>query len=696
MTATACCTVADALACHQAGRLEEAEWMYGSVLERDPGNSDAWHLLGRLALQKGDARTAAARVLQAIRHRPAVPAYHTSLGEILAAQQRYREAAACYREALRRESRYVPALVGLGNLRASQKRYGDACTYYWQAIRLRPECAEAFCNLGNALRAQGEFEEAVACYREACGLQPESAIHAMNLSAGLIQVQQHKEAEQWARRAIRLQPDLCEALSNLAVALQEQQRYAEAEPFARRALERDPGAAHLHLNLGSLLLARGRFAEAEDELRRALRIRPDYPQAANNLAVALHQQDRDDEASAWCEELLRALPQFGEVGPTWGSCGRRRAATRKRSGASTRPCNAGRRITNRTCAARCPYCRRGVFPRASRSTNGGGKWCPKRPAPGLCRRGTARHSAGRTILLWAEQGLGDTLQFARFAPLVAARGGRVIVEVQDCLASLVRSIDGVSAVVAQSQEPPPCQWQAPLLSLPRLFGTAPDSIPGAAPYLEADPERVERYRARLGSGNDLRVGLVWAGSPRHTSDRLRSIPLARMAALRHVEGVEWHSLQVEEGAREEARREAGWLRPGLDEPNADSLAAAMTCLDLVITVDTMPAHLAGALGRPVWTLLAHVSDWRWQVGEEDSPWYPTMRLFRQQRPGDWEELLERVAGELGRLASKLSPARPIRSIESRNGRRSRAPGRYGMMPNLIRQDVKKCFPFRPT
>ncbi len=653
MTATDCCTVAGALACHQAGRLEEAEWMYGSVLERDPGNSDAWHLMGRLALQKGDARTAAARVLQAIRHRPAVPAYHTSLGEILAAQQRYREAAACYREALRRESRYVPALVGLGNLRASQKRYGDACTYYWQAIRLRPECAEAFCNLGNALRAQGEFEEAVACYREACGLQPESAIHAMNLSAGLIQVQQHKEAEQWARRAIRLQPDLCEALSNLAVALQEQQRYAEAEPFARRALERDPGAAHLHLNLGSLLLARGRFAEAEDELRRALRIRPDYPQAANNLAVALHQQDRDDEASAWCEELLRALPQFGEV---WANLGIVRQAQGRNEEAIRCFDEALQRrpedYKSHVCRA-LSLLSEGRFPEGFEEYEWRWKMVPEAPRAWSLPAWDGSAPAGRTILLWAEQGLGDTLQFARFAPLVAARGGRVILEVQDCLASLVRSIDGVSAVVAQSQELPPCDWQAPLLSLPRLLGTAADSIPGAAPYLEADPERVERYRARLGTGSAMRVGLVWAGSPRHASDRLRSIPLARMAALRHVEGVEWHSLQVEESAREEARREAGWLRAGLEAPNADSLAAAMMCLDLVITVDTMPAHLAGALGRPVWTLLAHVPDWRWQIGEEDSPWYPTMRLFRQQRPGDWKELLERVAGELGRLASSF-------------------------------------------
>jgi tetratricopeptide (TPR) repeat protein len=652
MTATACSmTVADALACHQAGRLEEAEWMYGSVLERDPANPDAWHLMGRLALQKGDTRTAAARVLQAIRQRPAIPAYHTSLGEVLAAEQRHQEAAACYREALRREPHYVPALVGLGNLLASQKQYGDACTYYWQAIRLRPECAEAFCNLGNALRAQGEFEEAVACYREACGLQPESAIHAMNLAAGLIEVHRHREAEQWARRAVCLQPDLSEALSNLSVALQGQQRHAEAEPLARQALEQNPGAAHLHLNLGSLLLEQGRLAEAEAELRHALRIRPDYPQAANNLAVALHQQDRNGEASAWCEELLRTLPQFGEV---WANLGIvRQAEGRNREAILC----FDQALQRRPEDYKSHVCRslsllaEGGFAEGFEEYEWRWKMLPEAPRAWSLAAWDGSAAAGRTILLWAEQGLGDTVQFVRYAPLVAARGGRVIVEVPDCLVSLVRSVEGVSAVVAHSQELPPCQLQAPLLSLPRLFGTTADSIPGTIPYLQADPARVERHRARQGPGSAFRVGLVWAGSPRHTSDRLRSIPLARMAALRQVAGVEWHSLQVEESAREEARAEAGWLRPGLDEPSADSLAAAMSCLDLVITVDTMAAHLAGALGRPVWTLLAHVPDWRWQIAEEDSPWYPTMRLFRQQRPGDWEELLERIAGEVGRLAS---------------------------------------------
>ena len=253
---------------------------------------------------------------------------------------------------------------------------------------------------------------------------------------------------------------------------------------------------------------------------------------------------------------------------------------------------------------------------------------------------------GKTVLLWAEQGLGDTVQFARYAPLVAARGGRVVVQCPACLASLVRSVEGVSAVFTQAEPLPECDVQAPFLSLPRLVGTA-GNVPGEVPYMRADPERVARYRRMLGPARELRAGLVWRGNPEHPADRLRSVALSRLTAFGGVAGVEWHSLQVEEEARREALEHREWLRPCLEEsPDADYLAAVVHCLDLVVSVDTMPAHLAGALGRPVWTLLAYVSDWRWQVAGNRSLWYPTVRLFRQPRLGDWEAVVERVTSEL--------------------------------------------------
>jgi len=654
MTETLSCTVAEALACHEAGLLEEAERMYGSVLERDPENPDAWHLLGRLALQRGELPVAAARVMQAIHRRPRIAPYHVSLGDILAAQHKNQNAALCYREALRLDPGYVPALVNLGNALQGQGLYRDACVCYWRAIQKRPECAEAFSNLGNALRSQGEHQQALACYREACTLRPESALNAINLAAGLIHVQQHREAEEWARRALHLQPEMAEALNNLSVALTGQQRRAEAEVFARKALERNPQAAHLHLNLGCLLLQPGRFAEAEAELRRALQLRPNYPQAANNLAIALHQQDRDEEAASWCERLLQVLPHYGVA---WANLGIVRQAQARNSEAIVCFEEALQRKPD---DVKSHVCRSLTLLAEGRFAEGfeeyEWRWKMLAEPPREWSRpawdGAPLH--GKTILLWAEQGLGDTLQFARYAPLVAALGGRVLVECQDCLARLVGTIDGVSQVVTQSQELPRCDVQAPLLSLPRLLAATLASVPARLPYVQADAARVARYRNILGPAHGLRVGLVWAGSPKHATDRLRSIPLARLAALRTIPGVEWHSLQVEERARTEADGESGWLRPCLvDSPNADYLAAMMNCLDLVVTADTMSAHLAGALGRPAWTLLPHVADWRWQMAGDSSPWYPGMRLFRQQRPGDWEGVVETVRGEIGALIQGL-------------------------------------------
>ncbi len=656
MTQAPSCTLHEALACHGAGRLEEAEFMYGAVLEREPRNPDAWHLLGRLALARGDFRSAAARVLQAIRFRPMLPAYPTSLAEILAAHNRHTDALRCCRQALRLAPGYVPALVSMGNILQSQEHYSEACAWYWRAIRLNPECAEAFSNLGNALHAADEHEQAVACYREACNLRPRNAVNAVNLSAGLLQLARYVEAEQWARCAVGLEPGMAEALSNLSLALAGQERWVEAEALARRAVERAPHIARLHLNLGNLLLHQSRFAEAEGELRCALNIQPDYPQAANNLAVALHQQDREEEAAALCQCLSSALPQSGEVWANFGIV--RQAQGRNREAIAC----FDEALRRRPDDARAHVCRslamlaEGYYAAGFAEYEWRWKLLPALPRAAALPAWNGSPPAGKTILLWAEQGLGDTLQFIRFATLVAALGARVIVECPECLAGLVGSVEGVSRVIRPSDCMPPCDLQVPLLSLPRLLGTTLETLPSATPYLRTGPAPAARDR-QSAPARKLRVGLVWAGSPGHVSDRLRSIALRRMSVLGEVPDVEWHNLQVEERPGEETSGEPAWLRCSPERPrNAGALAAAMCGLHLVITVDSMPAHLAGALGLPAWTLLSFAPDWRWGTSGSSSPWYPTMRLFRQDRPGDWEGVLKKVCEELRRKVQAFQAA----------------------------------------
>ncbi len=256
--------------------------------------------------------------------------------------------------------------------------------------------------------------------------------------------------------------------------------------------------------------------------------------------------------------------------------------------------------------------------------------------------------AGKTILLHAEQGFGDTIQFVRYAPLVAAKGASVILEAPDSLMPLLDGFNGVTTMIAHGQALPPFDLHCPLMSLPLAFGTTLATIPENGPYLRAPAERLEKWRTRLGALSGKRVGLVWSGKPAHKNDRNRSIALSRLAPLLAVAGVNFVSLQQDyrDADRAELANYPQLVR--LDRELADfaDTAAAVAALDLVITVDTAVAHLAGAMGKPVWILLSHVLDWRWLLERSDSPWYPSARLYRQAAIGDWDGVIARLAQDL--------------------------------------------------
>ncbi len=637
----------------QAGRVAEAESLYGEVLERNPANADAWHLLGRIALDRGDLPSAAARVLQAVRHRPDIPGFYNTLGEVLAAQGRIRDATLCYQQALQLEPAFTAALVNLGNALQAEGRYGQAAVAYWKAIQAQPDCPEAFSNLGNALRADGRHEEALDCCLEAVRLRPGSAAFAVNLAAGLMQLRRFAEAEQQARRALALHPGLVEALSNLSMALKGQQRYEEAEAACRAALERAPQAAHLHSNLASVLLDQKRLGDAEAACRRSLELRPGHPEAANSLGAVLRAQGRFEDAAEQFAFALAAQPDRAE---TWTNLGTVRQAQNRHDEALACFAEA---LTRQPQHAKSRFCRsmslltQGDFARGFAEYEW--RWeaagCRPRVPSKAVWDGAALD--GRTILLYAEQGLGDTIQFIRYAPEVAARGGRVIVEAQAAVAAIVAGVAGVAAVVTPESEPPSFDVEAALLSLPHILGRTPGAAPAETPYLKADRARIGHWRQALGSGRRLRVGLAWLGNPLNESDRARSTDLTALQALGGVPGVEWHSLHVGAKARGQVEQAGGWIRDwGEETADLRDLAGLMGCLDLIVSVDTMPAHLAGALGRPVWTMLPFAADWRWLLAREDSPWYPSMRLFRQTAPGDWDSVVGPLAEKISWLAAQ--------------------------------------------
>jgi len=475
---------------------------------------------------------------------------------------------------------------------------------------------------GRVRHAQGDLDAAIDFLRKAIALEPRLVPAHSDLGIFLQNRGQLAEAEACFRRAIELAPRFAEAMSNLGAVLAERGRLEEATGWYNRAITERSDFADAHNNLGATMAKLDRVEEAEALHRRAIALKPEFADAHYNLGVALHGQGRFDEALASYDEAARLNPEF--VDAHWNRAYLLLTMGRFAEGWSEHEWRWRR------------------------------KQQPPRSFPEPLWKGEP--ISGRTILLHAEQGTGDALQFVRYAPLVAAGGARVLLQVPRPLRRLVRSsLDGSIDVLAEGDLLPPFELHSPLLSLPLAFATTLDTIPARIPYLTADAATAARWRARIGTPAGLKIGLVWAGNAQHKNDRNRSIALERLLPLIGSIKARWFSLQVGERAGDLAR-----VAPGRLENLADRFtdfaetAAAIDNLDLVISVDTAVAHLAGALGKPVWILLPAVPDWRWLLGRNDSPWYPTARLFRQAARGDWESVVSTLRDALQDLQSNSS------------------------------------------
>jgi tetratricopeptide (TPR) repeat protein len=470
----------------------------------------------------------------------------------------------------------------LGIVLQLASRHADATTCYRRALELNPRYAEAHCNLGSVLKDQGQLPEAIACYNRALACNANLPEIHFNLGVIFQGQGQWDQAKACYEKAIELRPSYAEAYNNLGAAFKRVDDLEGALHCYSKALEFKPDFAEPLNNLGNIFQTQGRSAEAVVCYEQSLRINPDYPQAHYNRAVAHLAQG--DFATGWREyEWRLACQDFPKLGLT------------------------------------------------------GPRW-----------DGTPL--GDRRLLITAEQGLGDTLQFIRYLPLVTRQFGSATVAVQRALIPLLRQ-SGFENLVAKGDPSLEYDVWMPLLSLPGVFNTTLESIPAAVPYLTADAELVARWRNSLGSHNAFRVGIAWQGSPTYRGDRFRSIPLERFEALA-LPGVELISLQKGPG-REQLVGIAGRfaVRDLGEEVDTDhgaftDTAAIMQSLDLVITSDSAVAHLAGGLGIEVWLALPIAADWRWLVGREDSPWYPTMRLFRQSNFDAWPEVFERISEAL--------------------------------------------------
>ena len=452
---------------------------------------------------------------------------------------------------------------------------------------------------------------------------------------------------------MRLNPRYPEAENNIAAALLRQGKPEQAIVHCQNAIRLRSGYAKAHNNFGLALVALGRPGEAIIKYHETLRLDSTDAEAYNNLSIALLQKDKVDEAVVCLQEALRIKPDFPEAHLSMAAALLRKASLEEALS------HCGDAVALKPNFADARWFRAVLWLLQGNFEQGWPEFEWRWQLAGNSPRkfsqplwdGSNLH--GRRILLHAERGFGDTVQFIRYAPLVQERGGEVIVECQPALLRLLQGVQGIDCLVGQWRALPEFDVQAPLLSLPGIFRTVLQTIPSRVPYVVADPQLVEHWRlelAKSGNGRVFKVGIAWQGNPTFYHDRLRSIPLSQFATLANVPQVQLISLQKGPGIQQMRSVKAAIvdLAKRLDEDSGAFMdtAAVMKNLDLVITSDTAVAHLAGALGVPVWVALGVAPDWRWLLERADSPWYPTMRLFRQRHEGDWSEVFQRISQEL--------------------------------------------------
>jgi tetratricopeptide (TPR) repeat protein len=504
-----------------------------------------------------------------------------------------------YQQILRQQPRHAGALHLLGSIHLQRGQAAAALVACEAALAIDPRNAGAQQTRADALHDLERYEPAIEAYDRCLALNPGSFVAWSNRGSALLHSRRFEDAVASYGRALALQGKFANPYLNRGAALQELGRFEAALESFDRAIALEPNLAAAHANRGCSLDCLGRPQEALASSERAIALQPDYAAAHVNRAITLLRLGRF--AAGWAEYEWR-----------WRN--RESALGRDRRHSSV------------------PL------------------WLGREPL------------AGKTILLHAEQGYGDTLQFSRYARLVRERGARVVLEVPAALTRLLAGLEGVARVIRRDDPAGDVDFQCPLMSLPLAFGTTLETIPAAQRYLTGEPELVERWRARLGERRGFRVGLVWSGGLRPnepqwwSANARRNIGLQRLLELQHprIEYVSLQKGQPAEAEPQELRGSAGALRLR-DETGELSdfaqTAALIENLDLVVSVDTATAHLAAALGKPTWILSRFDGCWRWLLGRSDSPWYPSVRLFRQQTAGTWDDVVRQVRDELFRLVA---------------------------------------------
>ena len=605
-----------ALAFHKKGELAQAHRLYEDLLKEQPRHVEALHFLGVLAYQSNNPQKAVELIGLAIDINPDQADFYSNRGLALQDLRRLDEALASYDNALALEPEYAEAYCNRGNVLKDLNQLTEALASYARAIVIKPDFAQAYSNQGNVLKDLKRFDEALASYACALALNPGYAEAHANRGVALKGLMRLPEALASLDCALALNPGYAEAYSHRGVVLNDLKRLDEALASYACALALKPDYAEAYSNQGVVLHGLKRVPEALASYACALALKPDYAEAYSNQGNALKELLQVEAALTSYDCAIGLNPELAEA------------------------------YKNKALLTML----KGDFAAGWRLY----EWRWQTPALSEALRIFSQplwlgeqSLLNKTLLIYPEQGFGDYLQFIRYAVLAQQAGAQVILEVPAPLMAVVATLNGNFTLIEKGQPLPAFDYHCPLLSLPLAFKTTVDNIPAASPYLFADTDRQALWQLRLGNKLTPRIGLVWSGSSAHTNDHNRSMALSQCAEL-FDDAFEFHSLQQEISTTDAAfmaGNDALKNHQDLLHDFADT-AALIEVMDLVITVDTSVAHLAGAMGKPVWILLPYAPDFRWLLGRTDSPWYPTATLIRQAAPSDWKGVIAMVKEQL--------------------------------------------------
>ncbi len=678
--------IQQAVQLHNAGQLEQAEAIYIQVLTIDPDNSDALNLAGVIGYQIQNYSVGEELIKRAISINSNVPHYYNNLGIIFRAQNKFDEAIFCYQEALALNSDYAEANNNLGIIYQMQGKFEEATVYFQTALELQPNYVDAFYNLGAIYRQQNKLSQAMECYQQVIRLMPDNVNAHLYLANLLVQTDNLPQAVQHYQQAIKLKPDFVEAYYNLGTTLTELQRYKEAtECFEQaivlnpefpevynnlgnvlkkqsklseavenyqKALALNPGLVEIYNNLGTVCIQQKTYSKAVEHLQQAVALKSDYFEAHDNLAFAYRQLNRFEESMAASRKALEINPNFLEGLNNFGGLLTELHQLEEAVNCYQKALSIKPDFAEAHFGLSFALLKQGKLSEGFSEAEWRFQTIVNDNYTALQKpRWDGSPLEGKTLLVHWEQGFGDSVQFVRYLPYI--QGGKVILACQFALEKLLSNVTGADRVIPNLlQHEPDIEYDTwvSLISLPYVLGTTLENIPNQVPYLTIDPDKVAYWQTRF-SAQQLNVGIAWSGNPIHQRDRTRSCLLQDFMRLAEIEGVQFYSLQKGEAANEAVNTPFPLISLSDELQDFSDTAAVISCLDLVISVDTVVTHLAGALAKPVWVLLSKGSDWRWLEDREDSPWYPTMRLFRQPEFGDWQTVLTQMRGALAEIVA---------------------------------------------